>query len=142
VFLSNVESVLSAPAQEALTAGDAHRQHAARVNHAQSFHAIKSQMLDLFYREGPAVARGHPGRADAVDAGGAAAPAAPAADFVVPVAQLPTLQEKARLLSQPPLTKWQWGRPGGVWATSAMSLLRSSSVSRALRPAPGRLEGV
>jgi hypothetical protein len=54
VFLSNVESVLSAPAQEELTAGDAHRQHAARVNHAQSFHALKSQMLDLFYREGRA----------------------------------------------------------------------------------------
>jgi hypothetical protein len=54
VFLSNVESVLGAPAQEALTAGDAHRQHPARVNHAQSFHALKSQMLDLFYREAPA----------------------------------------------------------------------------------------
>jgi hypothetical protein len=54
VFLSNVESVLSAPAQEELTAGDAHRQHPARVNRAQSFQALKRQALELFYREGPA----------------------------------------------------------------------------------------
>ena len=56
VFLSNVESVLSPPAQAELTAGDALRQHAARVNRAQSFHALKSQALALFYRQGPAEA--------------------------------------------------------------------------------------
>lgn len=54
VFLSNVESVVSAPAQAALTAGDAHRQHPARVNRAQSFQALKSQALDLFYSDAPA----------------------------------------------------------------------------------------
>jgi hypothetical protein len=56
VFLSNVESILSAPAQAELTAGDAQRQYAARVNRAQSFHALKSQALALFYREGSAEA--------------------------------------------------------------------------------------
>ena len=56
VFLSNVESVLSAPAQAELSAGDAQRQYAVRVNRAQSFHALKSQALALFYREGPAEA--------------------------------------------------------------------------------------
>jgi Transposase DDE domain len=54
VFLSNVESVLSAPAQAELSTGDAQRRYAARVNRAQSFHALKSQALALFYREGPA----------------------------------------------------------------------------------------
>jgi hypothetical protein len=54
VFLSNVESVLSAPAQQELTAGDAQRQYPARVNRAQSFHALKSQALELFYSEAPA----------------------------------------------------------------------------------------
>ena len=54
VFLSNVESVLSAPAQQELSAGDVHRRYAAQVNRAQSFHALKSQALELFYREGPA----------------------------------------------------------------------------------------
>jgi hypothetical protein len=54
VLLSNVESVLSAPAQQALSAGDAHRQHSARVNRAQSFQALKSHALELFYGEAPA----------------------------------------------------------------------------------------
>lgn len=54
VFLSNVESILSAPAPQELTAGDAPRQHPARVNRAQSFHALKSQALELFCSEAPA----------------------------------------------------------------------------------------
>jgi hypothetical protein len=54
VFLSNVESVLSGPAQQELTAGDAQRQHPARVNRAQSFHALKSQALELFCSDAPA----------------------------------------------------------------------------------------
>jgi hypothetical protein len=54
VFLSNVESVLSASAQQELTAGDAQRRHPARLNRAQSFHALKSQALELFYSQAPA----------------------------------------------------------------------------------------
>ena len=43
VFLSNVESILSAPAQALLSVGDARRRH-----RAQSFHALKAHALDLF----------------------------------------------------------------------------------------------
>jgi hypothetical protein len=39
-----------------LTAGDAQRRHPARVNRAQSFHALKSQALELFCSEAPAEA--------------------------------------------------------------------------------------
>lgn len=54
VLLGNLESVLSAPAQAALSAGDAQRQQSARVNRARSFQALKGRALALFDREAPA----------------------------------------------------------------------------------------
>jgi hypothetical protein len=94
VFLSNVESILSAPAQQELTAGDAQRQHPARVNRAQSFHALKSQALELFYSEAPAeellAKLTRLMRAAPVAQRPQRAPPPPGA-FFVPVAQSPAL---------------------------------------------------
>lgn len=53
VFVSNVETLLSQPAQEALSAGDAARQYPAQVNRAVSYHALKERMLDLFWSQQP-----------------------------------------------------------------------------------------
>lgn len=48
VFLTNVESLLSGPAQAQLSAGDGQRKQALQVNRAQSFGALKSHVLELF----------------------------------------------------------------------------------------------
>ena len=53
VFVSNVETLLSQPAQEALSAEDAGRQHPAQVNRAVSYHALKERMLDLLWSQRP-----------------------------------------------------------------------------------------
>jgi hypothetical protein len=53
VLVSNVESVLSQEAQEALSAHDATRQYAAQVNRAVSYHALKERMLDLLWSRRP-----------------------------------------------------------------------------------------
>jgi len=53
VFVSNVETLLSQPAQEALSAGDATRQYPAQVNRAVSYHALKERMLDLLWSQRP-----------------------------------------------------------------------------------------
>lgn len=48
VLLTNIESVLGAPAQSQLSAQDRQRQQALAVNRARSFHALKSHALALF----------------------------------------------------------------------------------------------
>ena len=53
VFVSNVESLLSQEAQEALSAEDARRQYPAQVNRADSYHALKEHMLDLLWSQRP-----------------------------------------------------------------------------------------
>lgn len=53
VFVSNVETMLSQPAQEALSAGDAGRKYPAQVNRAVSYHALKERMLDLLWSQRP-----------------------------------------------------------------------------------------
>ena len=47
VFLSNLESVLTRPAQEQLEAPSEPAQHRQQVNHAVGFHALKSQIIAL-----------------------------------------------------------------------------------------------
>lgn len=54
VFLANVESLLSQPAQAQLQCLSATRQHPVRVNRADSFHALKSRVLDLLTSDTPA----------------------------------------------------------------------------------------
>jgi Transposase DDE domain len=54
VLVSNLESMLSQPAQEALEAGNADRQYPAQVNRAVSYHALKEKMLDLLWGPRPA----------------------------------------------------------------------------------------
>lgn len=53
VLVSNVETLLSQEAQEALSAGDAGRQHPAQVNRAVSYHALKERLLDLLWSQRP-----------------------------------------------------------------------------------------
>ena len=47
VFLANLESLLSQPAQDHLAAICATRQHPAQVNRADSYHALKERVVDL-----------------------------------------------------------------------------------------------
>ena len=54
VFLANVESVLSQPAQARLQTLSATRQHPVQVNRADSFHALKTRVLDLLASDIPA----------------------------------------------------------------------------------------
>jgi hypothetical protein len=53
VFLSNLESVLTQPAQRELEQASERRTHPAQVNHAVSFHALKSQIIALLVSEQP-----------------------------------------------------------------------------------------
>ena len=55
VLVSNVETLLSQEAQEALSAGDAGRQYPAQVNRAVSYHALKERLLDLLWSQRPLV---------------------------------------------------------------------------------------
>lgn len=50
VLLANLESVLSEPTQAALTEGSTPQTH---VNRSNSYHALKLQVLDLFYSDIP-----------------------------------------------------------------------------------------
>lgn len=54
ILVSNLESVLTRPAQQQLSAGDAKRENPAVVNHTVSLHAIKDHVLELFYTGLPA----------------------------------------------------------------------------------------
>jgi hypothetical protein len=54
VFLSNLESVIAAQAAPALpVAGEGGRQHAAAINRAVSFHALKSRAIELLLGPAP-----------------------------------------------------------------------------------------
>jgi len=53
VLLSNVESVIIAPAQEQLSARTVARQQPAKVNRAVSLHALKSRLIDLLASQRP-----------------------------------------------------------------------------------------
>jgi hypothetical protein len=54
LFLCNLETLLSQPAQEALDQRSAHTQHPQQVNRAVSYHALKTQVLDLLAGDEPA----------------------------------------------------------------------------------------
>jgi hypothetical protein len=47
IFLSNLESILIQPAQARLRQAAEQRKHSAQVNHAVSFHALKSRVIQL-----------------------------------------------------------------------------------------------
>jgi hypothetical protein len=53
VLLANLESVLSEPTQAALSAPSTPATQARQVNRANSYHALKDQVLDLLYRDIP-----------------------------------------------------------------------------------------
>jgi hypothetical protein len=54
VLLANLESVLSQPAQAALSAPSTTATQPRQVNRSNSYHALKDQVLDLLYRDIPA----------------------------------------------------------------------------------------
>jgi hypothetical protein len=53
IFLSNMESILVQPAQRQLQQNSQQRKHPAQVNHAVSFHALKTQIIRLLLSEEP-----------------------------------------------------------------------------------------
>jgi len=53
VFLANLESALSEPAQAALAQEATPGTQPRQVNRSNSYHALKDQVLDLLYRELP-----------------------------------------------------------------------------------------
>ena len=53
VFLSNLETVITRPAQQRLKQKDPQRKYPAQINHAVAFHAIKTQVLDLLTSSKP-----------------------------------------------------------------------------------------
>ena len=53
IFLSNLESILIQPAQAQLRQASEQREHPAQVNHAVSFHALKSQIISLLLSQEP-----------------------------------------------------------------------------------------
>lgn len=53
IFLSNMESILIQPAQAALRRRSEERKNPAQVNHAVSFHALKSQIIALLLSQRP-----------------------------------------------------------------------------------------
>ena len=54
VLLANLESVLSEPAQAALNEQSTPEAQPRQINRANSYHALKDQVLDLLYRDIPA----------------------------------------------------------------------------------------
>lgn len=54
LLLANLESVLSEPAQDALTRNRAASMQPLQVNRSVSYHALKMEVLDLLYRDTPA----------------------------------------------------------------------------------------
>ena len=53
VLISNLESLLSQEVQEQFKAGDANRMHPAKVNRADSYHALKELTLELLWSHRP-----------------------------------------------------------------------------------------
>ncbi len=53
IFLSNMESILIQPAQRQLEQASEQRKNPAQVNHAVSFHTLKSQMIALLLNHQP-----------------------------------------------------------------------------------------
>ena len=53
IFLSNLESILIQPAQEQLPQKSPTREQGQQINHAVSFHAIKSQLITLLLSAQP-----------------------------------------------------------------------------------------
>ena len=53
IFLSNLESILIQPAQEQLQQKSENLKHRSQVNHAVSFHAIKSRIIELLLNSEP-----------------------------------------------------------------------------------------
>jgi hypothetical protein len=53
IFLSNMESILIEPTQRQLRQGSEQRKYPAQVNHAVSFHALKSQIIALLLNDQP-----------------------------------------------------------------------------------------
>jgi hypothetical protein len=53
IFLSNMESILIEPVQRQLRQASEQRKHPAQVNHAVSFHALKSQIIALLLNDQP-----------------------------------------------------------------------------------------
>ena len=53
IFLSNMESILIQPAQAQFRQASEQREHPAQVNHAVSFHALKSHIIALLLSEEP-----------------------------------------------------------------------------------------
>ena len=56
VLLAHLESLLSAPAQEKLQSASENTEYKEQVNRANSYHALKFLLLDLLYRNVPALA--------------------------------------------------------------------------------------
>ena len=56
VLLANLESLLSAPVQEKLQSASENTEYKEQVNRANSYHALKFLLLDLLYRNVPALA--------------------------------------------------------------------------------------
>jgi hypothetical protein len=54
VLLCNLESLLTQPAAVAVAEASAFHQHAKQVNRADTYHALKDQVLDLLYSDTPA----------------------------------------------------------------------------------------
>ena len=55
MLLANLESVLSEPAQAALNGLSTTATQTRQVNRSNSYHALKDQVLDLLYRDIPAL---------------------------------------------------------------------------------------
>lgn len=53
IFLNNLESVLTRPAQRQMTNASSPRQYACQVNRAVSFHALKLHIIDLLLSQEP-----------------------------------------------------------------------------------------
>jgi hypothetical protein len=53
IFLSNLETVLTRPAQEQMEQQSQSHQHPKQVNHALCFHALKSRMMELLLSQQP-----------------------------------------------------------------------------------------
>ncbi len=53
VLLANLESLLTEPTQADLTVSDRSAEQGRRINRANSYHALKYQVLDLLYRDIP-----------------------------------------------------------------------------------------
>src|ERR1035437_8298058 len=53
IFLSNLESVLTRPTQRQMTHASPLRQHASQVNRAVSFHALKSDIIEILLSQAP-----------------------------------------------------------------------------------------